>query len=107
MVTSPRREMARESICDRSGGKMPVVIQIQVSHNAGRYWAKVTPPHGTAAWSSPTPLSPRDLVSELRELDCHTTDIADAFDATGTDWRSIYDAQVLRERSRSDGEPSA
>ena len=83
------------------------MIEIQISREPGRHSARVSPPHGSTAWTSPNSLSVFDLIAELRKLGCHTTDISDAFDATGADWRSAYDAEVLRQRMRAEGEPSA
>jgi hypothetical protein len=39
------------------------------------------------------------VLAELSKLGRHSTDITDALDATGTDWRPVNDAEVLHRRS--------
>jgi len=59
--------------------------------DGGGYTASVTPPHGREVWHTSEALNARDLVARLRELDCHTTDIADAFYAANPDWLKEVD----------------
>ena len=79
---------------------------IKVRRDDGGYSVQVSPPHSTAVWSSPVPLSPTEVLAELGKRGCHSTDITDALDATGTDWRVLHDAEVLRRRSIAKDEPS-
>jgi hypothetical protein len=66
---------------------MPIVIR----KVEGSYTEKVSPPHGAAAWQTERPMRARELVVALRELGCHTTDIADAFTEANPDWLSEVD----------------
>ncbi len=68
---------------------------------------EVGPPEASTAGSSPAPLTPTEVVAEVAKRGRHSADITDALDATGTDWRPLHDAQVLRRRSGSVGESSA
>ena len=45
------------------------------------------PPHGREThWRTPEPLPANELVKELLDPGCHTTDIGDAFFAAYPDW---------------------
>ena len=68
---------------------------------------EVGPPQARETWSSPAPLIPTKVLAELSKRGCHSTDITDALDATGKDWRPVHDAEVLRRRSAAEGELSA
>ena len=48
--------------------------------------AKVSPPHGSAPWSTPHPMTAEQLDKKLYELGCHTFDISDAFDEADPNW---------------------
>jgi hypothetical protein len=50
------------------------------------YAARVTPPHGKAAWSTNEPMARDELVSRLLALGCHQTDIGDAFYEADPEW---------------------
>ena len=65
---------------------MPIVIR----KIEGGYTGQVTPPHAEA-WQTEQPVTASELVSALRELGCHTTDIADAFTQANPDWLSEVD----------------
>jgi hypothetical protein len=66
-------------------------MAIEIHRHGGRYTAVVSPPHGSGLWTTPTPLRARELVDRLRELGCHTTDIADAFNAAYPRWQEDAD----------------
>lgn len=51
-----------------------------------RVEARVTPPHGSGAWSTPEPMSVEDLTARLFDHGCHPTDIGDAFFQADPDW---------------------
>jgi hypothetical protein len=62
-------------------------MAITITKVGSRYVAEVTAPHGSGMrWSSPAPATRDDLVSTLRELGCHQTDIGDAFYAADPSW---------------------
>ena len=63
-------------------------MPIQIQRHNGLYSAIVSPPHGLRPWRTSEPLSAAALVDQLRNLGCHTTDIADAFDAAYPGWLS-------------------
>jgi hypothetical protein len=42
--------------------------------------------------------SPRAALSMLAAWGCHSTDATDALDASGVDWQSMHDAELLIER---------
>lgn len=67
---------------------MPITIRL-VEDTV--YSASVTPPHGKEIWHTAQPMTAKNLVAKLRELGCHTTDIADAFYATNPDWLAEVD----------------
>jgi hypothetical protein len=53
------------------------------------YIARITPPHVQQPfWMNPAPLGAEALIKELRALNLHTTDIADAFHEADPDWQS-------------------
>ena len=45
------------------------------------------------------PLTPSQVLAEMSARGAHSTDITDALDATGVDWRLIHDAEVIRSRA--------
>lgn len=61
-----------------------------------KYRVTVTPPHGN--WESDEALTPTDVLERLSNLGCHSTDIADALDETGDDWRPVHDQEVRTRR---------
>lgn len=71
---------------------------LHIDSVAGGYVAEVGPPHSEEPWASP-PLSATDLLGELSKRGCHSTDVTDALDATGRDWRTEHDETVLRRRA--------
>ena len=72
-----------------------MTIDIHVVGN--RFSVQVTPPDGE--WRSDDLRSPTDVLRKLSALGCHSTDITDALDASGADWRPVHDAEVRRARS--------
>jgi hypothetical protein len=50
------------------------------------YTARVSPPDSARTWVTPEPTSAKDLADRLRDLGCHTTDIADAFYWANPNW---------------------
>ena len=70
----------------------------------GGFAVTVSPPHATCDWSSTGPLTPTDVLATLSRLGCHSTEITDALDATGADWRPTHNVEVARRRQ---SEPSA
>jgi hypothetical protein len=71
-------------------------MAIDIHAVGDRFSVEVTPPHGE--WRSDDLLSPTDVLRQLSALGCHSTEIADALDATGADWRPVHDAEVRRAR---------
>jgi hypothetical protein len=71
-------------------------MAIDIRAVGNRFRVEVTLPDGE--WRSDELLSSTDVVRELSALGCHSTDITDALDATGTDWRPVHDAEVRRAR---------
>jgi hypothetical protein len=67
---------------------------------------EVGPPDSRIAWSSVSLLTPTEVLAELGKLGCHSTDVTDALDASGTDWRPIHDAEVSRRRRSLGGDPN-
>ena len=62
-------------------------MSIRIQRHNGLYTADVTPPHGREThWRTPEPLPANELVKELLDPGCHTTDIGDAFFAAYPDW---------------------
>lgn len=52
---------------------------IRITCVGDKYLADVTPPHGGGiAWSTPEPLSAKELIRELADRGCHQIDIGDA-----------------------------
>jgi hypothetical protein len=66
---------------------VPIVIRKVESG----YTAHVSPPDGAEVWQTKRPVTAREVLASLRELGCHTTDIADAFSAANPDWLSEVD----------------
>ena len=62
--------------------------------------ASPSPPHADS-WRSPRPLTATEVLEELSERGCHSTDITDALSAANPDWTISHDAEVRRRR---DGE---
>ena len=50
------------------------------------YLASVRPPNGRISWDTSKPMNRRELIDQLLSLDCHQTDIGDAFYAADPDW---------------------
>ncbi len=72
-------------------------MPIRITRQGNAYAALVTPPHGNGRqWHSERPLSADDLIEELRNLGCHTTDVSDAFYEADPLWlsRGKPDAEV-------------
>jgi hypothetical protein len=59
---------------------------ISVEKVAGGYLVSATPPHTKADYKSPTALSVREAIDELKKLGAHQTDIGDAFYAADPNW---------------------
>jgi hypothetical protein len=49
------------------------------------YEAMATPPELVEAWSTKLPISANELINQLSNRGCHTTDIADALNAQDPD----------------------
>jgi hypothetical protein len=71
-------------------------MAIDVQAVGDRFSVEVTPPHGD--WRSNELLSPTDVLRKPSALGCQSTDITDALDTTGADWRPVHDAEVRRAR---------
>jgi hypothetical protein len=50
------------------------------------YTAHTSPPDSSRPWTTSEPLAAKDLTDKLRDLGCHTTDIADAFYRANPNW---------------------
>lgn len=53
-----------------------------------RYTLRVSPPHADTVWESTRPMTHRQVQNKLYDFGNHTADIADAFVAAETRWRS-------------------
>jgi len=73
-------------------------MAIDIQARGDRFDVSVSPPEGDA-WTSASPLTATEVLSELSSIGCHSTDITDALDATGVDWRPLHDAAALRRRA--------
>jgi hypothetical protein len=71
-------------------------MAIEIRQVGDDFMVEVTPPHGE--WRSPVPMSPTDVLAKLSALGCHSTDVSDALDASGADWRATHDTEVRRSR---------
>jgi len=73
---------------------------LEIRHEEGRYHLTVSPPDAresrTAAVETPT-----EAMATLSGWGWHSTDITDALDATGHDWRPEHDDEVMRRREQS------
>jgi hypothetical protein len=81
-----------------AGGKNEAVT-IEIEPGTGGFSVTVTPPHSREAWTSDSPLSATQVLEELSRRGVHSTEITDALDATGADWRPEHDAGVRRRRA--------
>jgi hypothetical protein len=63
------------------------------------YAAEASPPHVSETWETASPLTPTELLSEMANRGCHSTDATDALDASGGEWRPVHDAEVWRRRA--------
>jgi hypothetical protein len=63
---------------------------------------EVSPPEGPR-WHSVEPLTATEVMTQLSELGCHSTDITDALSAADPGWAVRHDAEVLRRRRDSSG----
>jgi hypothetical protein len=62
---------------------MPIII----AREGDVYRAEVTPPHGDGReWRSPGPMDLDTLISVLRDLGCHQTDVGDALYEADPQW---------------------
>lgn len=62
-------------------------MSITITKVGSKYLAEVTPPHGPGTrWTSPGPVTRDNLISALKELGCHQTDIGDEFYAADPSW---------------------
>jgi hypothetical protein len=50
------------------------------------YEAEATPPEVTEAWSTKVAIGANELIKQLTNRGCHTTDIADALNVQDPDW---------------------
>jgi hypothetical protein len=50
------------------------------------YEVLATPPEVAEAWSAKVPIGANELISQLYNRGCHTTDIADALNVQDPDW---------------------
>jgi hypothetical protein len=53
---------------------------------SGLYEASATPPHVKKAWTTPEPLTARDLINELQVRGCHQHDVGDAMYEQDPGW---------------------
>jgi len=74
---------------------------LRVERVGERFSVEVSPPHSDRQWSSTEPLDAADVLAVLGRRGCHSTDICDALDATGVDWRPLHDAEVMRRRGNA------
>ena len=59
------------------------------------YESAATPPEVVEAWSTKVPIGANELINQLSNRGCHTTDIADALNVQDPDWG----AKAQRSRS--------
>jgi hypothetical protein len=74
---------------------------IEIEAVGDRLVVKAGPPHISEVWVSDAPLTPTEVLEDLSARGCHSTDITDAMDASGADWRPQHDAEVRRRRGSS------
>ncbi len=72
-------------------------MSIDVVYESGGYRVSVSPPHAES-WHSTGPLTPTQVLEELSDRGCHSTDITDALYAANPDWTVAHDAEVRRRR---------
>ncbi len=62
-------------------------MSIQINRSGNKYEATYRKTgDDQIVWQSPEPLSRHDLITALRELGCHQTDIGDAFYEADPEW---------------------
>ena len=61
-------------------------MSISIQRVRDGYEAQVLPQHGTVPWATEQPMTRLQLIAKLRELDCHETDIGDAFYEADPGW---------------------
>jgi hypothetical protein len=76
-------------------------MAIRVRVDAEGWHLLVGPPHANETHTY-VAQSPRAALAMLTAWGCHSTDATDALDASGVDWRSMHDAEVLRRRTERD-----
>jgi hypothetical protein len=76
-------------------------MAIDIHPVGNRFDVSVSAPNGEV-WRSTSPLTATEVLGKLSSLGCHSTDITDALDATGVDWRPAHDAEVRRRRATAE-----
>jgi hypothetical protein len=61
-------------------------VGISIQRVGNRYEAQVSLPHGRVRWATEQPITRSQLIAKLRELECHQTDIGDAFYEADPEW---------------------
>ena len=72
-------------------------MAIEIHWDGKGYTVEVTPPDADP-WHSEGVLSASEVIAACSHRGCHSTDITDALDAAGVDWRAEHDADVARNR---------
>lgn len=73
-------------------------MAIDLVHEPGGYHVSVSPPHAPESWHSTRLLTPTEVLEELSDRGCHSTDITDALYAANPDWTVAHDTEVRRRR---------
>lgn len=72
-------------------------MSLEIVYEPPGYRVSVSPPHA-AAWQSPRPLTPTEVLEELSKRGCHSTDITDALYSANPAWTVEHDGEVRRRR---------
>lgn len=77
-------------------------MALEIRYEGGRYHLSVGPPDASESHTA-TVETPTEAMATLSTWGCHSTDITNALDATGHDWRPEHDDEVVRRRQEEGG----
>jgi len=72
-------------------------MAIAIHWDGTGYAVALSPPHAEE-WRSDRVLSATEVLAACSQRGCHSTDVTDALDAAGADWRAAHDAELARKR---------
>lgn len=73
-------------------------MAIRITAQGDLYVVSLTPPEHTP-WRSSKRMSATEVLAQLSELGCHSTDITDALSAANPNWAASHDDEVRRRRN--------